>query len=185
MAQAAERMAEADRGCHPGVPRRSMSLAAAHQLKPGVRHKCAPMKWYHIAHIGLTVFLAVIVVIFLVLLATGVIGIRKPTADATTEPKNSTPVVGAKARLIVIRGLRPNWEYEVFEGINIIGRADQQPVEIDLQPQEPEDRRSSLVLSSACGDYLRRWRTGYRGFEHSERHLRGTKHRTSGDEASH
>ncbi len=45
-----------------------------------------------------------------------------------------------KARLLVVRGLRPNWEYPIFEGLNILGRADEQPVDIDLQPQEPEDR---------------------------------------------
>lgn len=45
-----------------------------------------------------------------------------------------------KARLLVMRGLRPNWVYPVYEGQNILGRADDQPVDIDLQPQEPEDR---------------------------------------------
>lgn len=45
-----------------------------------------------------------------------------------------------KAHLEIVRGLRPNWKYPIFEGRNTIGRADQQPVEIDLQPQEPEDR---------------------------------------------
>jgi hypothetical protein len=52
------------------------------------------------------------------------------------DKKTVTP----KSRLIVVRGLRINWEYPVYEGKNIIGRADQQPVDIDLQPQEREDR---------------------------------------------
>lgn len=45
-----------------------------------------------------------------------------------------------KSRLVVVRGLRLNWEYPIHEGRNFIGRADQQPVDIDLQPQEPDDR---------------------------------------------
>jgi hypothetical protein len=49
-------------------------------------------------------------------------------------------IAKAKARLVVIRGLRPNWEYPIAEGRNILGRADEQPVDIDLQPQEPEER---------------------------------------------
>ena len=53
---------------------------------------------------------------------------------AGDEPAN------VKSRLEVVRGLKPSWKYPIFEGRNTIGRADQQPVEIDLQPQEPEDR---------------------------------------------
>src|SRR5262245_44185142 len=45
-----------------------------------------------------------------------------------------------KARLLVVRGLRPNWEYPIYEGRNILGRPDAQPVDIDLEPQEPENR---------------------------------------------
>lgn len=98
------------------------------------------MRWYHIAHLALTMVLGITVVVCLVLLATGVLVVRKHSSDALASPKTDAPVGGAKARLLVVRGLRPNWEYPIFEGTNIIGRADQQPVEIDLQPQEPEDR---------------------------------------------
>lgn len=98
------------------------------------------MKWYHIAHLTLTIVLGITVVAFLVLFATGVLEVRKQSSAALALPKKDAPVAGAKAKLLVVRGLRPNWEYPIFEGTNIIGRADQQPVEIDLQPQEPEDR---------------------------------------------
>jgi hypothetical protein len=130
------------------------------------------MKWYHIAHLALTTTLALIVMVLLVLLATGVIGVRKNSPDAGAGPKKDAPIAGAKARLVVVRGLRPNWEYPLFERTNIIGRADQQPVEIDLQPQEPEDRvwssrqnaaitceGSSMViedLDTANGTYVNR-----------------------------
>jgi len=80
----------------------------------------------------------------------------------------------AKARLVVVRGLRPNWEYPVYEGRNILGRADEQPVDIDLQPQEPEariwsSRQHAVIicksgamviedLKSASGTYVNRKR---------------------------
>jgi hypothetical protein len=67
--------------------------------------------------------------------------IKELKAQAARNPKNAgEQPTKAKARLVIVRGLRPKWEYPIFEGRNIIGRADEQPVEIDLQPQEPEDR---------------------------------------------
>jgi hypothetical protein len=55
-------------------------------------------------------------------------------------PQKEESLPKPKARLLVVRGLRPNWVYAVYEGQNVLGRADDQPVDIDLQPQEPEDR---------------------------------------------
>lgn len=46
----------------------------------------------------------------------------------------------AKPRLVVLRGLKLNVEYPVYEGNNFIGRADEKPVDIDLDDQEPPDR---------------------------------------------
>ena len=40
----------------------------------------------------------------------------------------------------MLRGQRRNVEYPVFEGLNFIGRADEKPVDIDLEDQEPPDR---------------------------------------------
>ena len=64
-------------------------------------------------------------------------------------------VANIKPRLEIVRGLRPNWKFPIFEGRNMIGRADQQPVEIDLQPQEPEDRvwssRQHAVITCTKG----------------------------------
>jgi pSer/pThr/pTyr-binding forkhead associated (FHA) protein len=40
----------------------------------------------------------------------------------------------------VICGAKPNSEYPIYEGKNVIGRADQKPVEIDLFAQEAADR---------------------------------------------
>ena len=39
-----------------------------------------------------------------------------------------------------MRGQKRNVEYPIFEGLNFIGRADEKPVDIDLEDQEPPDR---------------------------------------------
>ena len=57
-----------------------------------------------------------------------------PAAEAGTIP------AGAQPRLVVLRGQKRNVEYPVYEGLNFIGRADEKPVDIDLEDQEPPDR---------------------------------------------
>jgi hypothetical protein len=47
---------------------------------------------------------------------------------------------GAQPRLVVLRGQRINVDYPLYEGHNFIGRADEKPVDIDLEDQEPPDR---------------------------------------------
>jgi hypothetical protein len=47
---------------------------------------------------------------------------------------------GAQPKLVVLRGQRPNVEYPLYDGHNFIGRADEKPVDIDLEDQEPPDR---------------------------------------------
>lgn len=73
----------------------------------------------------------------------------EPMAEAVAE---AAPVVAAPAaagvalpagsqpKLLVIRGQKINAEYPVYEGNNFIGRADEKPVDIDLEDQEPPDR---------------------------------------------
>jgi hypothetical protein len=46
----------------------------------------------------------------------------------------------AQPRLLVLRGQKRNVEYPIYEGLNFIGRADEKPVDIDLEDQEPPDR---------------------------------------------
>jgi FHA domain len=115
--------------CHGGCPSKSYSELSRRSF---------PMKWYHVVHAGATLVLAVTITVFVVLLLAGVIEMRRPSAESISGP--SQPIQGAKGRLLVVRGLRPNWEYRIFEGRNVIGRADKLSVDIDLQPQEPEDR---------------------------------------------
>jgi pSer/pThr/pTyr-binding forkhead associated (FHA) protein len=89
-------------------------------------------------------------------------------ADATTFP------AGAEPRLLVMRGQKRNVEFPIYQGDNFIGRADEKPVDIDLEDQEPPDRvwcsrQHALVsfednkmfledLNSANGTYLNRAR---------------------------
>jgi hypothetical protein len=88
--------------------------------------------------------------------------------DETTIP------AGAEPRLVVLRGQKRNVEYPVYEGLNFIGRADEKPVDIDLEDQEPPERiwcsrQHALIsfeegrmfledLNSANGTYLNRAR---------------------------
>jgi pSer/pThr/pTyr-binding forkhead associated (FHA) protein len=57
-----------------------------------------------------------------------------PAGDAFVFEAGSTP------KLVVNRGLKQNVEYPVYEGQNFLGRADEKPVDIDLDDQEPPDR---------------------------------------------
>src|SRR5262245_2138644 len=56
-------------------------------------------------------------------------------------------------KLRFVRGLLVNTEYPLYDGPNLIGRRDGQPVDIDLQDQEPPDRvwvsRQHAVVTAA------------------------------------
>lgn len=58
-------------------------------------------------------------------------------------------------RLRVLRGQKRLVEYPLFEGANFIGRADEKPVDIDLEEQEPPDRiwcaRQHACIEYDCG----------------------------------
>jgi hypothetical protein len=111
-----------------------------------------------------------------------------PTPAATgapeTPPAAATPAApavegvklpaDAKPKLVVLRGQRINVEYPLYEGLNFIGRADEKPVDIDLDDQEPPDkvwcsRQHALInfedsmltledLNSANGTWVNRTR---------------------------
>jgi hypothetical protein len=105
-----------------------------------------------------------------------------PALAPTPAPPVSAPAIlplgtipaGAQPRLQVLRGQKRNVEYPLYEGLNYIGRADEKPVDIDLEEQEPPDRiwcsrqhavitfeGSSLSiedLNSANGTYVNRTR---------------------------
>jgi pSer/pThr/pTyr-binding forkhead associated (FHA) protein len=62
-----------------------------------------------------------------------------PAPSAPPAPVTTLPA-GAEPRLLVLRGQKRNVEYPLYEGHNFIGRADEKPVDIDLEDQEPPDR---------------------------------------------
>jgi hypothetical protein len=62
-----------------------------------------------------------------------------PAAPPAATPAPALPP-GAEPRLLVLRGLKRNVEYPLYDGHNFIGRADEKPVDIDLEDQEPPDR---------------------------------------------
>jgi hypothetical protein len=62
----------------------------------------------------------------------------EPPLAAPLEPDRLAP--DAKPRLAVLRGKRIGEEYPLYEGHNFIGRADEKPVDIDLEDQEDPDR---------------------------------------------
>jgi hypothetical protein len=79
--------------------------------------------------------------------------IRDSTQVAPVPPADSAHVSqSAEPKLVVLRGLRINVEYPIYEGLNYIGRTEVQPVDIDLEDQEPPDRMFSS-RQHACISY--------------------------------
>jgi pSer/pThr/pTyr-binding forkhead associated (FHA) protein len=99
-----------------------------------------------------------------------------PAAPAapTAAPAAAALPPGAQPKLVVIRGQKINAEYPIYPDLNFIGRADEKPVDIDLEDQEPPDRiwcsrQHALItleesiltiedLNSANGTYVNRAR---------------------------
>jgi len=95
-------------------------------------------------------------------------------APVGESPTGTTLPPNAQPRLLVLRGQKRNVEYPLYEGLNFIGRADEKPVDIDLEEQEPPDRiwcsrqhacinyeNNQLLiedLNSANGTYVNRTR---------------------------
>jgi hypothetical protein len=63
-----------------------------------------------------------------------------PPVTPMAAPASTVLPAGAQPRLLVMRGVKRNVEYPIFEGQNFVGRADEKPVDIDLEEQEPPDR---------------------------------------------
>ena len=79
-----------------------------------------------------------------------------PAPAPTTPPAPAAALpAGAEPRLLVLRGQKRNVEYPLYEGHNFIGRADEKPVDIDLEDQEPPDRiwssRQHALISLESG----------------------------------
>ena len=98
-----------------------------------------------------------------------------PVEPAAPAPPAAAPAplaAEAQPKLVVIRGQKLNAEYPIYPDLNFIGRADEKPVDIDLEDQEPPDRvwcsrQHALItfegglltiedLNSANGTYVNR-----------------------------
>lgn len=66
--------------------------------------------------------------------ASAPVGIAPAAISGTSLPAGATP------KLEVIRGQKVKMEFPVYPELNFIGRADEKPVDIDLEDQEPPDR---------------------------------------------
>lgn len=122
------------------------------------------MKPLQIVHAVVTLLLLVAVLGFGALTLTGIVEVRHSAkgllgANLGIEHDRRPPGIqpGAKARLLVVRGGKPGTEYPLFVGPNVIGRADEKPVEIDLEFQEAPDRiwssRQHAVIVSENGSF--------------------------------
>jgi pSer/pThr/pTyr-binding forkhead associated (FHA) protein len=64
-----------------------------------------------------------------------------PAGAAPSAAPAGTPLpAGSSPKLVVIRGQKINLEFPIYPDLNFIGRADEKPVDIDLEDQEPPDR---------------------------------------------
>jgi len=142
---------------------------------------------------GIAVAEAVVIAEPLVATPVAVESAPSPPPEAAPAPEPSTPAAeapsappaqpappatsvppGSKPKLVVIRGQKINAEYPIYGDLNFVGRADEKPVDIDLEDQEPPDRvwcsRQHAVinfedgklsvedLNSANGTYVNRTR---------------------------
>jgi hypothetical protein len=61
-------------------------------------------------------------------------------APAAAAPAAAALNAGAQPKLVVMRGQKIGVEFPIYPDDNFIGRADEKPVDIDLEDQEPPDR---------------------------------------------
>jgi hypothetical protein len=61
-------------------------------------------------------------------------------AAAPSGPVGQSVAPGSQVKLVVRRGQKVGAEYPIYPDYNYIGRADEKPVDVDLEDQEPPDR---------------------------------------------
>ena len=113
------------------------------------------MKLLHIVHLVITSLLLVTILCLAFLILAGIVELRFHT-NGSLNIQARTEFTGAKAKLMVIRGAHPSSEYPIFEGQNVLGRADNKPADIDLEFQEHPDRiwssRQHAIITWEDGD---------------------------------
>ncbi len=63
-----------------------------------------------------------------------------PAETPAVAPAPEPLAAGSQPRLKVMRGLKVGFEFAIYPEYNYIGRADEKPVDVDLEDQEPPDR---------------------------------------------
>ncbi len=63
-----------------------------------------------------------------------------PAPEAAAAPAGQSVPPGSQPKLVVRRGLKIGVEFPIYAEYNYIGRADEKPVDVDLEDQEPPDR---------------------------------------------
>ena len=101
-----------------------------------------------VIHACVTALLFVALLIVVVLFVVG----KLESRPVGKEPAANVEHGKAKAKLVVVRGTRPNETFLIFDGRTVIGRADKKPVDVDLSFQEtPEriwsSREHALIIS--------------------------------------
>lgn len=120
------------------------------------------MRSLQVIHAVVTGLLLVAVLGFGMLVLARVVEVRLPAGGQAPDPLAAGPraepadnPAGAKARLVVVRGIKPGMSYPLFEGRNVLGRAEEKPVEIDLEFQESPQRiwssRQHAVITCEAG----------------------------------
>src|SRR5688572_2131212 len=63
-----------------------------------------------------------------------------PATDRADQTPAPTPPAAARPKLVVLRGMKINAEYPIYEGRNTVGRFADKPVDIDLVSQESSEQ---------------------------------------------
>jgi hypothetical protein len=63
-----------------------------------------------------------------------------PATDRADKPMTPPPSPSIRPKLVVLRGMRIDTEYPVYEGRNTVGRFADKPVDIDLVSQESPEQ---------------------------------------------
>lgn len=63
-----------------------------------------------------------------------------PATDRADRPPSTPPAPTMRPKLVVLRGMRIDAEYPIYEGRNTVGRFADKPVDIDLVSQESTEQ---------------------------------------------
>lgn len=81
-----------------------------------------------------------------------------PATDRADRPPSQPPVATMRPKLVVLRGMRIDTEYPIYEGRNTIGRFADKPVDIDLVSQESTEQiwcsRQHAIITFDKGSVL-------------------------------